>query len=92
VKSLPVQAVDFKGKMLRTRGKGDKDRVISLTRELHELLKQVCRNKSTDELVVGLKDKGIYGVVKKYASLAGETDFHPHDLRHAFAGRFNPVR
>ena len=73
--------------MLRTRGKGDKDRVIPPTRELHELLKQVCQDKDPDEFVVGLKDKGVYRVVKKYAALAGEPDLHPHDLRHAFATR-----
>jgi len=87
VKALHVRAVDLTGRMLRTRGKGDKDRVIPLTRELHELLEQVCRDKDPDDFVVGLKDKGIYGVVKKYAALAGEPDFHPHDLRHAFATR-----
>jgi integrase len=63
VKALRVRAVDFKSKMLRTRGKGDKDRVIPLTIELHELLKHVCRDKGPDEFVVGLKDKGIYGIV-----------------------------
>ena len=56
--SLPVHDVDFTGRMLRTRGKGDKDRVIPLTRELHELLERVCRGKSPSELVVGVKDKG----------------------------------
>ena len=84
---LRVRTVDLTGRMLRTRGKGDKDRVIPLTRELHELLEQVCRYKNPDEFVVGLKDKGVYGVVKKYATLAGEPDFCPHDLRHAFATR-----
>lgn len=84
---LRVRNVDFTGKMLRTRGKGNKDRVVPLTRELHELLEQVCQDKNPDEFVVGLKDKGVYEVVKKYATLAGEPGFHPHDLRHAFATR-----
>lgn len=84
---LQLRDVDFTDRMLRTRGKGDKDRVIPLTRELHELLERVCRGKSPNELVVGVKDKGVYGIVKKYATLAGEPDFSPHDLRHAFATR-----
>jgi len=33
---LPVRNVDFTSDMLRVRGKGDKDRVIPLTRELRE--------------------------------------------------------
>lgn len=84
---LHVRNVDLAGRMLRVRGKGDKDRVIPLTRELHELLEQVCHGKDPHQSVVGVKDKGVYGIVKKYATLAGEPDLRPHDLRHAFATR-----
>lgn len=84
---LSVSDIDLTGRMLRTRGKGDEDRVVPLTRELHELLRQVCHGKNAHDSVVGVKDKGVYGIVKKYAALAGEPDFCPHDLRHAFATR-----
>jgi site-specific recombinase XerD len=87
VENLTVRRVDLKEGMLHVLGKGDKDRVIPLTQELHKLLESACRDKKPDDSVVGLKGKGIYGVVKKYARLAGEPGFHPHDLRHAFATR-----
>jgi hypothetical protein len=87
VENLTVRRVDLKESMLHVLGKGDKDRVIPLTQELYELLELACRDKKPDDSVVGLKSKGIYGVVKKYARLAGEPVFHPHDLRHAFATR-----
>jgi integrase/recombinase XerD len=87
VETLRIQNVDLTNRMLRVRGKGDKDRVIPMTRELYEVLKLACRDKKPDDFIVNLKGKGIYGVVKKYARLAGEPGFHPHDLRHAFATR-----
>jgi integrase/recombinase XerD len=87
VEILSVRNVDLTNRMLRVRGKGDKDRVIPMTRELYEVLEIACRDKKPNDFVVNLRGKGIYGVVKKYARLAGEPDFHPHDLRHAFATR-----
>jgi hypothetical protein len=87
VVSLQVRSVDLAGRMLRLRGKGDKDRVVPLTRELGELLEGFCQGEGPDQAVVGVKDKAVYKVVKKYGALAGDPKLHPHDLRHAFATR-----
>ncbi len=84
---LQAHNVDLTGNMIRIRGKGDRDRVVPLTKELAELLKQFCRDKTPDEPIIGVKDKAVYMVVKKYASLAGAPGVRPHDLRHAFATR-----
>jgi len=72
---------------LRFSGKGAKERTVPLTSALKEALKLHLLGKSPNDLVVGLKDKGIYNVVKKYGKLVGMPDLRPHDLRHSFAER-----
>jgi len=72
---------------LRFSGKGAKERTVPLTSAVKEALRLHLLGKSPDDLVVGLKDKGVYNVVKKYGKLAGVPDLRPHDLRHSFAER-----
>ncbi len=72
---------------LRFPGKGGRERTIPLTSALNNALKPFCVGKPPSSSVLGVKDKAIYQVVRKYGNLAGRADLHPHDLRHAFAER-----
>jgi integrase/recombinase XerD len=74
-------------KALRIRGKEDKDRTIPMTQTLLAVIKPFCKGKNPHDKVIGYKEKVIYNVVKKYATLVGKPDITPHDLRHAFATR-----
>lgn len=74
-------------KALRFRGKEDRDRTVSLTKELTEALKLFCANKSPNDLVLGVGEGVIYRVVKRYGKLVGKPELKPHDLRYSFATR-----
>ncbi|MFC1919804.1 tyrosine-type recombinase/integrase, partial [Chloroflexota bacterium] len=87
VVSLQIRNIDLTDRFVRVRGKGDKDRVVPLTKELHKALDKLCKDRSPVEYVIGIKGKAVWNIVKKYAAMAGKPDLHPHDLRHAFATR-----
>ncbi len=57
--ALHVRNVDLEHRMLRVRGKGDKDRVIPLTTELFGLLDLASRGRNPDDPIVAVKEKAI---------------------------------
>lgn len=70
-------------------GKGEKDRVIPLTRELTSGMLEYIQERGlapSDRLFTMTADR-LYRLVKGYARRAGIDDLSPHGLRHYFATR-----
>lgn len=96
---LQVHHVDLKTGVLRTEGKGRKERLVPfgqeaqvwLQRYLLEARPGLLRRQTSHDLFVTQRGSGMTRVmfwmlVKKYAALAGITaPLSPHTLRHAFA-------
>lgn len=86
---------------VRLKGKGRKNRIVPITSQMHELLKQYIeefhKNSLNGEFLFMNKSKaklsrdGIDYIVKKYASMISTTDksfptkVHPHMFRHSKA-------
>lgn len=96
---LQVHHVDTKAGVLRTEGKGRKERLLPfgeeaqawLLRFLQEARPAILGRQTSHDLFVTQRGSGMTRVmfwmlVKKYAALAGITaPLSPHTLRHAFA-------
>ena len=74
---------NIEGNSVRFRGKGDKQRTVPMTAELRKLVDKFSAGRPKDESLVGLGEKGIYLMVKRYGALAGMPAITPHDLRRA---------
>ena len=93
--SLDVESVDLSGRWLRARGKGRKEREAPIPGKAVEALRRYLekRKAAAGERALllnnrgrRLSDRGIRGIVKRYASLLGDDpSLHPHSFRHAFA-------
>lgn len=95
--SLRLSDVDYSAKVIRVRGKGNKERIVPMTEELFDILNEyVNRRKDVlvgdhDTLFVTDKgtpvyDKFIYRLVVRYLSMVTtQKKRSPHVLRHSFA-------
>ncbi|WP_416190708.1 site-specific tyrosine recombinase XerD [Neisseria sp. CCUG12390] len=95
---LQLGDMDLGKGLIRTVGKGNKQRIVPLggeavywiERYLQEARPLLLKEKMCDELFVSQKRVGIsrqlaWMIVKEYAETAGITALSPHGLRHAFA-------
>jgi len=75
------------GYLFVNSGKGEKDRVVPLIRELESEIPQYIHTHALrpGDLLFPIKPRRLYDVVKGYALKAGVTDITPHSLRHCFA-------
>ncbi len=88
VANLRVGDVNLNQKCITVIGKGDKQRTIPLLmRLLYSLGWAMVPSKGPGDRLVGLSDRQIYTMVKKYGAQTGHPEIHPHDLRHAFITR-----
>jgi integrase/recombinase XerD len=69
------------------RGKGQRDRVVPLTKSLAEKLEAFCHGKRPEESVFGLTDEAITNKIRIWSRKAGVPTLHCHSLRHGFATR-----
>jgi site-specific recombinase XerC len=76
---------------LRFVGKGNKERQVPMTKRLANLVALFTAGKSPDTSLVGVGEKGIYGLVKRYAATAGHPELAPHDLRRYFGMRIQEL-
>ena len=65
------------------QGKGKKDRVIPLEKELSQLLGLYTDQLKPRDYVFSMSDRQVRNIVYKYR--AEGSDVHPHTLRHSFA-------
>ena len=75
---------NVEGSRLRFRGKGSKERTVPMTEELQKLVGKHSEGRPKEASLVELGEKGVYGLVKRYAARAGMPEITPHDLRRAF--------
>lgn len=96
--NLKESQIDQGNCNVKVLGKGNKERILPLSKELMELITQYMRNKrnqfdpfDSELLLVNLKGrrlypKYVYNAVKKYLSVVTTIDKKsPHILRHTFA-------
>jgi integrase/recombinase XerD len=99
VTNLEVSDLDFDEGILRTRGKGNKERIVPVGRQamlsiriyLRAGRRALTKDRPQRYLFVNFRGgqltrQGLYKIVRKYSSLAGFDDrMSPHTLRHTFA-------
>lgn len=99
VTSLEVSDLDFDEGILRTRGKGNKERIVPVGRQallairiyLRSGRRALTKDRPQRHLFVNFRGgqltrQGLYKIVRKYAALAGLSErMSPHTLRHTFA-------
>jgi integrase/recombinase XerC len=96
--NLKESNIDYKGKLIKVLGKGNKERIIPVSPELSNGMKEYAQNKKKlfekydhTYLLVDKSGKKLYGkyvylAVKKYLSVVTTLDKKsPHVLRHTFA-------
>jgi integrase/recombinase XerC len=85
---------DWKGRWIRVRGKGRKERLAPFGKKAAEALERYLAVRGHDnEPAVLLNERGkrltarsVERIVKQYAlRVSGDPSLHPHSLRHAFA-------
>ncbi|MBA7605056.1 Tyrosine recombinase XerD [subsurface metagenome] len=87
---LRLKVQDIKGDLLFVyRGKGERDRVIPLTKKLcQQLADYVQDNKLAPcQRLFPLSSNRLHTLVRHYADKAGVSDISPHQFRHYFATR-----
>ena len=96
---LQISDIDFQNQLIKVLGKGNKERLIPINRQLRLLINDYLALRKTtfpDLLEIGqlmLTDKGkpmypkfVYNLVKKYLSYVTTQEHRsPHILRHSFA-------
>jgi integrase/recombinase XerD len=96
---LKILNVSLNEHVLRTFGKGNKERIVPfgehasdwLQRYLHQSRPEILKGQQSDDLFVTSRGEGMsrvafWMIVKKHALVAGITaPLSPHTLRHAFA-------
>lgn len=86
--------LEYSGRSIKVRGKGDKERIIPLTNEVMGVLEQYLKTRpdvSSNHLFISrlgeeLHARSVYGLVKKYLKCTGikKTKVSVHSLRHTF--------
>jgi len=92
---LKVKDVDLMSHQIKVFGKGQRERIVPLNREVVKYLKKYLRTKKsasdnswffTTRLKANITRKGLYDRIKKYIQMAKiNKKIGPHNLRHTFA-------
>ncbi len=92
---LKVKDVDLISHQIKVFGKGQRERIVPLNREVVKYLKKYLRIKNstsdnswffTTRLKANITRKGLYDRIKKYIQMAKiNKKIGPHNLRHTFA-------
>lgn len=79
---LRVGDLDFRRRLLRVLGKGQKERVIPLAQRLMSPLWAQCQGKKAGDRVFPVTPATVYSIVTGLARRVGLEGFAPHQLRH----------
>jgi site-specific recombinase XerD len=92
--TLDRVSLEYSGRSIKVRGKGNKERIIPLTNELIDILQKYLKirpdvesnNLFISRLGGNLKARSVYGLIKKYLKAAGinKNKIAVHSLRHTF--------
>ena len=90
--SLNVRDIDFPNETVRVKGKGDKERILPLTRKAGSAMKDYACTRIKDSplflnrFAKRLSQRGLQRIVGKYIRTVAEvTKSSPHTIRHTFA-------
>ena len=82
---LCVRDINFHTRMVRVKGKGDKERVIPIADCLYEKLQHYTKGMQDGDRLFPIRPRRLWKIVAKYSRAAGVDNFHPHSFRHYFA-------
>lgn len=100
VTKLNRNAIDYEGKSIIVRGKGDKEREVYYSTRCAIWLKKYMNNRNDTNMALIVTDRkykseggqprrmaecGIRWTIKRIARRAGVDDVYPHKLRHSYA-------
>jgi integrase/recombinase XerC len=95
--NLRIQDIKYDNSCLRIVGKGDKERLVAVSKQLLDILHSYLAQQYTTKINLIDKDskvfpkdrRGIERIIEIAAERAGITDKHitPHTLRHTYASR-----
>lgn len=95
--NIKIRDIDFNNKVMRLRGKGNKERLVPIDNKTIEIIKEYLENRivydSEDYLLINCNNKKLnirtiqndFQDIKKKLNLPVSTKFTPHILRHTGA-------
>ncbi len=83
--SLTVRDINFRDRMVRVLGKGDKERVIPIAPVLFTALQDYTKGMQPGDRLFPMQPRRLWAIISRYANKAGVENFHPHSFRHYFA-------
>ena len=83
--SLTVRDINFYTRMIRVKGKGNKERIIPIAACLYEKLQKYTKKMSITDHLFPIKFTRINTMIRNYARQVGIDDFTCHSFRHYFA-------
>ncbi len=90
IANLEINEIDLDERLLRIeKGKGEKDRIVPMSKEAKNVLEEYLRNRDTGPVFLGndgnsLNPEKIRYIFRKYSEKSG-IKCTPHTLRHTFA-------
>jgi len=82
---LRVRDLNYHNRMLKVKGKGDKERTIPIADVLYEPLRKYTKRLQPGDRLFPIQPRRLWAIVSRYANAAGVENFHPHSFRHYFA-------
>lgn len=84
--ALEWKNIDLQRRVLRVRGKGDKERLVAIPRSVCEILRSAPQQSASVWGLQGLSSRQAYEWIRTRGVQAGLLrPIHPHALRHSFA-------
>ncbi|GAI32785.1 unnamed protein product, partial [marine sediment metagenome] len=83
--SLRLRDINFRTRMIKVSGKGDRERTIPIADALYEPLRKHTKGTQPSDRLFPMQPRRLWTIITRYAAQAGIEDLHPHSFRHYFA-------